>query len=806
MTWTMSPRWRKLLGDLQVARGRILMMVLAIAAGLFGVGVILGAFSILTREIRANYRSTNPASAQLELDRVDSALVNAVRHQPGIAAAEASSTVLAKIKLTSGEWMPLLLFVIPDFKALEINTFKPESGAWPPPTGTILLERQALRLIEARVGDALAVQTPHGPSQPVQISGTVHDPGLAPASQEQTAWAYTTPATLEKLGEGRDLQILKVIVRDQPQDVKAIEGAVGRLSLWLRQHGRSVEQIRIPPPGMHPHQTQMGTILTMLSLFSALALFLSAVLVANTIAALLGQQIRQIGVMKTVGARTSQIAGMYLALIGLIGLSATVIALPLSLFAARGLSSVIGELLNFDITSDAVPAWVFLVQIASGVIAPVLIALVPVLTATRTTVRQALDDVGVNRRAFGAGSLDALLARIRGLDSTLLMALRNTFRRRGRLLLTLGLLASAGAMFLTSLNVEAGWERTLGEAAQDRQYDAEIRFHRFESLERVRDVLKTIPGVRTLEAWNRTPAAVTRSDHLEILRTYPDGGHGSFTLRSLPANSTLIRLSLIAGRWLKPGDTNAVVLNHSAKAFFPQLKIGDQVKLSLGGKRASFKLVGVARELIAPASAYVTPEAFDRAIGNGSRTNAVRIVFKNHELSSVATVSAQAEQALERAGIGVSINVSETKLDTALNGHVYILIFALIAMAALMALVGGLGLMSAMSTSVIERTREFGIMRTIGARGGTVLRNVIFEGLSIGLLSWLIALPLSLPLSYGIGNLVGSLAFRFPLALTVSPSALLVWFGVIAIGSIAASAYPAWTASRLTIRETLAYS
>jgi putative ABC transport system permease protein len=190
---------------------------------------------------------------------------------------------------------------------------------------------------------------------------------------------------------------------------------------------------------------------------------------------------------------------------------------------------------------------------------------------------------------------------------------------------------------------------------------------------------------------------------------------------------------------------------------------------------------------------------------NSERTNAVRIVLENHDLASVAIISNLAEQTLEQAGIGISITVSETKLDSALNGHVYILIFALIAMAVLMAVVGGLGLMSAMSTSVIERTREFGIMRTIGARGGTILRNVIGEGVLIGLLSWLIALPLSLPLSFGIGNLVGSLAFRFPLELTVSPLALLIWFGVIVIGSVAASAYPAWTASRLTIRETLAY-
>jgi putative ABC transport system permease protein len=801
----MSPRWRKLLGDLQAAQGRIVMMVLAIAAGLFGVGVILGAFSILTREMQANYQSTNPASALLELDRVDNNLVEAVRQRPDIASAEAGSTVLAKIKLDSGDWMPLLLFVIPDFKTLEINSFKAESGAWPPPTGSILLERQALTLIKAKVGDSLSMQTPNGSSQKIRISGTVHDPGLAPAGQEQTAWAYATPATLEQLGEGHKLHILKVIVRNQTRGVQAIESTVGGLTVWLKQQGRTVKEIRIPPPGMHPHQTQMTTILTMLLLFSLLALVLSAVLVANTIAALLGQQIRQIGVMKTIGARTMQITGMYLALIATIGLTATLIALPPSLTAARSLSSVIAELLNFTITSDAVPAWVFLVQIASGILVPVLIALVPILSATRITVRQALDDVGVNRSIFGTGSFDALLGQIRGLDGTLLLALRNTFRRRGRLLLTLGLLASAGAMFLTSLNVMAGWERTLEQAAQDRRYDAEVRFNRFESLARVNAVLKKVPGVQAIEPWNRTPAAVTRPDQLEILRTYPDGGHGSFMLRSTPANSQLIQLTLMSGRWLQPNDTNAVVLNHSAKAFFPTLEVGDQVKLSLGGKLASFTLVGVARELISPASAYVTPETFNRAMRNSEHTNAVRIVLENHDLASVAIISNLAEQTLEQAGIGISITVSETKLDSALNGHVYILIFALIAMAVLMAVVGGLGLMSAMSTSVIERTREFGIMRTIGARGGTILRNVIGEGVLIGLLSWLIALPLSLPLSFGIGNLVGSLAFRFPLELTVSPLALLIWFGVIVIGSVAASAYPAWTASRLTIRETLAY-
>jgi putative ABC transport system permease protein len=119
--------------------------------------------------------------------------------------------------------------------------------------------------------------------------------------------------------------------------------------------------------------------------------------------------------------------------------------------------------------------------------------------------------------------------------------------------------------------------------------------------------------------------------------------------------------------------------------------------------------------------------------------------------------------------------------------------------------VGVLGLMSSMGTSVTERTREFGIMRTIGAESKIILRNVISEGLFIGLMSWLLALPLSLPISLALGNYLGNMAFRSALPFIISPMGLSVWLALVAIGSIAASAYPAQQASRLTIRETLAY-
>src|SRR5512133_3910311 len=317
-----SPRWKKLWRDLQLARGRMLMMVVAIAVSIFGVGTILGAYTILNREITRNYLGTNPASAFIELDRADDGVVEAIRRQQslGVAGAEATSWLQARIEIRPNEWRPLLLFVIPDFNTLRIDRFQPEAGAWPPPQGTILLERAALALIKGKIGDTPNVQVPNGPKQAVSISGTVHDPGLAPAWQEETVYGYITPATAALLGDHEPLHILKVQMKDQPGDISAIDAWAGGLASWLKGQGYTVGEIRIPPPGKHPHQGQMNAILTLLLAFSLLALLLSAILTATMINGLLAQQIRQIGIMKAIGARSIQITGIYLALIVLLGL------------------------------------------------------------------------------------------------------------------------------------------------------------------------------------------------------------------------------------------------------------------------------------------------------------------------------------------------------------------------------------------------------------------------------------------------------------------------------------------------------
>jgi putative ABC transport system permease protein len=799
----LSPRWRKLLRDALTTPGRIALMILAIAAGVCGLATMLSSYTILSRETTRNYLDTNPPSATLRLDRIDAPLIEAVRRFPGIADAQASAIVGAAVQV-DGNWLPLTIFVVDDFNALRINTVYREAGAWPPPSATLLLERDALPLIDARIGAAVKVRTGDGAEHALSISGTLHDPALPPASRGSTVYAYATPATVAAMGLDGSLRQLKLTVRDKPLDVDAIEATVAPLALWLQGQGRSVEQIRIPPPGQHPHQKVMASILIMLLIFSGIALLLSALLTATILGGMLAQQARQIGVMKAIGARSSQIAVMYLAMVCVMGIVATALGTWAGIAAGRVFSGVVlGQILNFTMHSGAVPASSYLLLTAMGVLLPLIIAAVPIVQASRTTVQAAITDFGSGSQAYPAGG--RWLASLPWIDRSLLMALRNTLRRRGRLLFILSLLAMAGAMFVSSLNVRKASEQHLVDAARDRHYDMEILLSRYEPVDRVTAIIGAVPGVAAVEAWNSSATSKARADGLEIERVYPDGAHGSLTMAAVPESSAMLKLSMLDGHWLTPGQAGTVVLNSAALEFFPRTKVGDDISLASHGHVARVRVVGIARQAMSAATAYVTPQTYAALAGQPGRASSYRVVMRAHDERGIDAVTRAIEVALAKEHIGTRISITETMLRKDVDGHFDLLIAALLFISILMALVGSVGLGSAMSTSVAERSREFGIMRCIGARSGVVLRNVLCEGLFVALMSVPLAVLLALPVSAAIGALLGNMLFGMAFPLVLSIKAVLIWLGLVLANATLASAVPAWKASRLTIHQSLSH-
>jgi putative ABC transport system permease protein len=785
-----SPRWRKLGRDLWSEKGRVLLMIAAIVTSLVAVTAVLGAYAILTREMAVNYLGTRPASATLEVEGgADGELVAAVREHPAVAEAEVREVVAARTRV-GASLRPLLLFVIDDFHDLRLNTFRSDGGIWPPPDGTMLIERSSVAMVEAGPGQSLLVTAPGGSPRELPIVGLVHDPGLAPAWQERLGYGYITRATLGALGGGRELGELRIEVRDRAFDTRAIEAQAAEVARWLAERGHAVREIRVPPPQQHPHQRQMTTILLLLLSFSAMALVLSAIMVATSLAAMLARQVREIGVMKAIGARSTQIAGLYLVLVGAMGATAVLLAWPAGVAAARAVSDVIATMLNFTLTSVALPGWVLAVVGAAGVLVPILCAAIPIGSASRITVRQAIDRHGVSAGALRPGW------------SALPTPLRNAVRRPARLALTLGLLAAGGAMFMTALNVSRSWELNLAKIPQTRHYDIEIKLHAPQSIA-LAERLRGLPGVRVVEPWGYAPTAFSRPGEVDVVRTYPDRGHGSLAVLAPPPSTKLIDYPLRAGRWLEPGDSNAVVLNHAALAQVGAAPVGGSVALSIDGRPTTWRVVGVVEEIGSPGIAYITDEAFMRAAGTSGRARMLRIVTDRQAPQARTELLHAVEQSLAAAGASVDSVQPLSELGAAVGDHVIVFIRMLLAMAVVMAVVGVLGLGSTLAIGVVERTRELGVMKAMGATPRRLVRMIVAEALWISASSWVLALVLCIPLTVLVDTLIGNLGFLAPLPFALAPGAIAAWLALVGLASLAATLLPARRAARLTVHQAL---
>ncbi len=797
-----APRWIKLWRDAVAARGRLALIVAALAASVAALATMAIASAVLAREVPRSYQGSNPASAQLQLStEPDAALLARVRERPGIAQADLAATLRGGIELAPGERAPLLLFVVPDLATLKINTVHPEAGAWPPADGTLLVERSALPLTRRAIGAAIAIELPHGGRREVAIAGTAHDPGVAPAGQEQTVYGYVTPRTLAAWGERVPMNLLKVVVARDGNDPAAIERATRDLAAWLATQGVAVEQIRIPPPGRHPHQAQMNAILAMLTGFSALALVLGAVLCATVIGAWLAQQVRQIAIMKAIGARMHQVALPTLALVTLLGLLATAIGLPLGMAAAAAFVRAIAQLLNLRLEDATPPRALLALLVVPGVALPVLAALWPVLAAARRSVRDALDD-------HGAGSETSVVARwaarLRTGSISLTLALRNSLRRRTRLVLTLALLGSAGAMLETSLALRTAWTDDVTLAARQRRWDIELALQAAAPWDCIAARLVAIPGVLAAESWNGTPAAAAGNGGVEVVHTYPDGGHGGFSLRAAPPDTAMIAPHVVEGRWLRADDADTVVLNTATRAAaFPSAHAGDTIALSVDHHPQRWRLVGVIDETLMPGAAYVIPSTFDRATGGSGGVSGLRIALRDRAgaEASLAAIS----RALARDGLVVRGAITARRFAAAQGGHVAILVAALGFIALLMSLVGLLGLASALSVATAERTREFGVMRALGASRGLALRVVLAEGVIIGGAGWALAVGLSLPLSAVVGRVLAAISGQ-DLAPRLAGPGVAALLAALLVGAVIASLGPALRASRWSVRESLAFA
>lgn len=787
----------KVLRDLWVARGRTAFMVLALAAGLTSMGMVLVGRSVLRREMTRSYMESVPASATFDVgpEGVDDVTLAAVGARPEVAAVARRSTRPGRWRRpgTSG-WSRALLFAMERFgDDAPLAKLRPQTGATVPGPGEVLVERSALVVlansgVPLGLGDDLELTTARGAPITVRIVGVVHEPALAPAASEQAAYLYMSPETLVQLGEPPALEELRVLFAHDALDPARVEAQAVALAGWLGERGVPVHEVRVPPPGQHPHQAPSDVVLLVFAIFTALTLVLASILAAALLSVTMARQTREIAVMKTLGATSSQIRGAYRVMLGIIALLSLALAAVPTRLMARQLISAVSQLLNFDIASWSAPHEVYALQVAVGLALPFLAAAPAIRRASRTSVLAASQDHGAQANPKVPRWASGLQ------DRVMQAALRNLLRVPRRLVLTVTLLGVGGALFISAASLASAWDAMCAVVLQTRHYDLELRLSRPLPPEALTDVTSHA------EAWGFAPVSVAGPAGMPLSRTYPDEGHGTFTLVGMPTDTTLVDFRLVQGRLLRAGEDHGVVLNQLAAARLDHPALGTKVTLWVEGQATEWQVVGQVEEVAAPALAYVTLPAYTRAAGAAPK--ALRV-----QLGPAAgpEAAARLEATVASKGARVAAALPIQLLFNAMGEHVLVLVRALLALAALMAVVSAMALGSTMTTSVIERTRELAVLRAVGAHPGQVRRMVRLEGLAMAALSLPVSLLLALPLAAGLGQVIGRLAFAIPLSLTPNWAAVGAWTGAVLAVAALASWAPARAATRGAVSRALAH-
>lgn len=810
----------KLLRDLKASWPRLTMMVIAIAISLSAFGGVLFAWSASGRETDDAYARTEPASATILLDRAVDAtrlreLAALAEERPDVLTATARTQFTSEVQVDGQvREIPLQVFVAAPDDPMRVARFEVDQASWPPAADELFLGADSLVLLGVDVGDALTLETPAGDPISVRVAATVYDPSLSPAPQEQTGHGYLSTTALATAGQPTMLDQLKIQVPDpgtgQPsRDRDTIVAAASEIGAWLEQEGGlTVREIQVPEPYAHPHQWQADALLLSLLGGGAAALLLSTLLVANMLNNMFTRQIPQIGIMKATGARSRQIARLYLATTLVVALAATALALPAAVILGRvAVGSFLG-FLGIEPVSLTASWWTYAVVAAIGLGLPPLMALIPLVRTSRTTVRAAMDHHGGGTTPHSTTGALARLGRIRGLNRGLLMALRNTVRRPARFLLSVGLLAIAGTVFVSGMSLSSGTEAISEEQKSQRTWDVDVQLDTPTAVEDVTDIVNNVPDVSTVEALQVLPAGVAGEGRVPVTRTYPDQGHGRVSVTALPDDRLAADTpKLLDGRWLREGETGTVVLNQvTRKNTVPGVAAGDTVQLTISGRSTSWVVAGIVEELAGGGGGvYTTADGLAQALDQPPVANQLRITTESHDEQTRQTVADAVSQQLTAAGVEVRSAASISRSEAISSGHLGPVVLILLGIALPLGVVGVIGLASTMSANVLDRTREFGIMHAIGARPKAVRRIVNAEGLFLALASCLLAIVPTLALTAVLGNGLGGLFFSAPLPYRISALAAAIWVTVVILGSLLATEAAATRASRITVRDALAY-
>ena len=784
-------RWQSTLAlrELALHPMRTALVVAALVLGLWGAGTPLIAWLILEPDLAANFQRTRPPHLILysgDFSRLDLAGFVA---QPEVESAVLRDFALHRVEVKPDVWLPLYLYGVDDFAASTVSRLLPQHGAAVPPPGTVLVERDGLRVSSFDVGSAARVRV-GGRLSSMQISGVTFDASQAPATQDAFIYAYAdrpTWAALTGQPSGQRLLVRLEGVRSA-DDVHRV---AAQLTEALAVNGVALTRTEVPRFQQHPHQWQLETLLFLISAIGALSFIMAAVLVSTSMRAVLAGQVRQTGVLKALGATRTQVLRIAVISATAMGLAAGVMGVPLAAISGRLFSAFVARTLNFDLLTPGVPPMAIVGLALASLLLPSLFSLPTLLRGTRLSVKEALRDFGGASRAPIGGT------RRSRLPPTLALAARNVLRDRSRLAVTLISMGLGVAIFETGFNVRASLWRLLSDASTENAYDVQVVLDGRMSRERAVAPFAGLANVAQVETWSGGQGEVQS----RVLSTREGVG-----VVALPRDSKLLKLRLSAGRWLQTSDELEVVLNQQGWLAYGRPAVGSRFDIFIGTERTTAQLVGLAQQF-EKAKLYVDQHDFDARFDPGHQVSTLLFVAQSRDYREVLELKRAIEQAVTGSDLPVLYVMSHAERVRIIADHLDIVLVALALLSLLVLMVSAIGNASAVGVDVLQRTRELGVMRAIGATPQAIQRMLRLESMLVSAAAIGLGLLLAVPLTQAATAFFSALMLGEGASLVPTVSGLGLGVTVLAtIGfGLLASWAPARSALRVPTHEALAH-